>query len=123
MNGLQVVSTMYAAVADTGLTGWMDKKPVSENPKLFFTVAAMAVTHYQAINRIPVNVNVYTAKTESGLPKRDLLESTMNTVKSAISDLVVSGVYFSAEETITTLFLNKDGYDILSKRYDVVVTS
>lgn len=122
MDGAKVVEVIYDAIKDCGFPGWMDKKPINEDPDLFFVVAHISTTHSQMINKVPVNISVFTKKTAVGVPKRDLLVSSMEAIESLLDGIELNGVYFSAEKSLTSFFFEEKEYDIISCRFNVIVS-
>lgn len=121
MEGLDVVELIFNKVSDTGITGYMDVKPKNDHPEVYFTVSHISTNNRQFANDIPVNIRVYAKKTESGMPRRDLLKTTMQQIQTSFEGISVSGFYFSAEKLFTSMFLDEPEYDILVTRYDVIV--
>lgn len=122
MEGAEIVELIYNHVSSLGYVGWMDKKPIGEEPDSFFIISHIETAHEQMLNRIPLNLNVYTKKTESGLPRRDLLRQIMADLQELFSGVVIEDVYFSAVKTFTTFIFDLDTYDVLTSRFDVIVS-
>jgi len=124
MNAVDAVDTTYERIKDCGEKVYKDKAPINNKPDKHVVVNTLAEGFNQMVNRIPLNINIYFKKNDTGIPEKRAMYALREVIFEKIESGAHPGYLFDIEKSFSELDTthNKE-YDILTTRFKLVITA
>lgn len=118
-----MVDIVYGAVASaTGdLTVYKGPSPTGET-KDHITIRTLALHEQTAVNKGPVNINVFIRHKEKGIPNRERMKSVVRRLRDALKNIrAPAGMYWKSRIVWSEpLGEAKGGFDCMNIRLEVI---
>jgi len=118
------IDVIYGWLKTSKITAFKDKAPNKTELKSFVVINCPTERNLQRINKIPVNVNIYTKKNTNGMISRAEIKVLKQKVIESINNGTSPGYLFDI--TLSNSFQDtvySKEYDILVLRYDLNISA
>ena len=118
------IDVVYKWVSSGGITAYKDKAPAEIDEENYIVILSPKEVFSQRTTSVPLNINIYYKKTQSGMINRSEIKTLKDKVISLINEGTLPNYLFDLEQTyayVNTTYSKT--YDILVMRYDLKITA